>query len=84
MFQSKLQQKDTAGILALADSHMREYIRYFFQLKVVSLSKTKKNELQEILTPLLQQHYDAVAAPTTDGDGGSTPEQPIPSVDEEV
>ena len=83
-FQSELQQKDAAGILALADSRMREYIRYFFMQTVVNLSKTKMKELQEILTPLLQQHYDAVAAPTADGDGGSNQEQPIPSVDEEV
>ena len=48
-FQSELQQKDAAGILALADSRMREYIRYFFQQKVVNLSKKKKKELQRFL-----------------------------------
>ena len=40
--------------------------RYFFQEKVVNLSKTKKDKLQEMLRPLLVQHYAANAAAEED------------------
>lgn len=39
---------------------MRQYIRYFFQKKVVNLSKIKKAELKAIISPLLQQYYESV------------------------
>ena len=83
-FQAELLVKDAGGILALSGSRMREYIRYFFQQRVVNLSKTKKVELQEILAPLLQQHYDAVAALDARDAGGSMPELPAPNQEEEV
>ena len=56
-FQQELKQKDISDILALADARLRLYIQYFFQMKVVNLSKTKKDELQRILTPLLDEYY---------------------------
>ena len=39
---------------------MREYIRYFFQKKVVNLTKTNKDELKAILSPLLYQNFLAL------------------------
>lgn len=36
---------------------MRQYIRFFFQKKVVNLSKTKKAELKAILPPLLEIYH---------------------------
>ena len=56
-FQQELKQKDISDILALADVWLRMYIQFFFQMKVVNLSKTKKDELQRILTPLLVEYY---------------------------
>ena len=41
----------------MPDSQLRLYIRYFFQMKVVDLSKTKKGELKRILTLLLEEYY---------------------------
>lgn len=65
-FLQELEQNDISGIIGLADSRMRLYIRYFFQEKVVNLSKTKKDKLQEMLQPLLVQHYAANAAAEED------------------
>ena len=65
-FLQELEQNDISGIIGLADSRMRLYIRYFFQEKVVNLSKTKKDKLQEMLRPLLVQHYAANAAAEED------------------
>ena len=56
-FQQELKQKDISDILALADARLHLYIRYFLQMKVVNLSKTKNDELQRILTPLLDEYY---------------------------
>ena len=46
-----------ADILQLPDKRMRLYIRYFFQKRVTNLSKAKKAQLQEILSPLLEEHF---------------------------
>ena len=39
---------------------MRQYIRYYFQKKIVNLTKTKKAELKTILSPLLEEYYEEV------------------------
>ena len=39
---------------------MRQYIRYYFQKKIVNLTKTKKAELKAILSPLLEEYYEEV------------------------
>lgn len=56
-FEADLKQHDMSGILSMPDKRLRDFIRYFFQKKVVNLTKTKKDELREILTPLLEKHY---------------------------
>ena len=62
-FVEELNQKTLVGILSLSDSRMRLYIRYYFDQHVVNLSKKKKTELKNILTPLLDKHYtDASSA----------------------
>ena len=38
---------------------MRLYIRYYFQQKVVNLTKTKNSELKAILIPLLEHNRAA-------------------------
>ena len=69
-FIEELEQKTLDGILALPDTRMRLYIRYFFDKHVVNLSKKKKPELKDILTPLLEKHYadaaEAAAGTTAD------------------
>ena len=57
MFQAELHKHAIDGILSLPDARMRQYIRYFFKKKVVNLSKTKKDELKVIMSPLLEHHY---------------------------
>ena len=72
-FIEELEQKTLDGILALPDTRMRLYIRYFFDKYVVNLSKKKKPELKDILTPLLEKHYadaaEAAAGTTADPSG---------------
>jgi len=58
--QQELLQKGSA-ILDLPDKRLREYIRYFFQKKVVNLQKTKKEQLKAILAPLVEQHQAVIA-----------------------
>ena len=74
-FIEELEQKTLDGILALPDTRMRLYIRYFFDKHVVNLSKKKKPELKDILTPLLEKHYadaaEAAAGTTADPNGQS-------------
>ena len=59
-FQLELKKNTINEILSLPDIRMRQYIRYFFQKKVVNLSKIKKAELKAIISPLLQQYYESV------------------------
>ena len=40
--QDELKQKGTNGILLLSDAHMKLYTCYYFQLKVVKFTKTKR------------------------------------------
>mmetsp|Transcript_10920 Transcript_10920/g.19600 ORF Transcript_10920/g.19600 Transcript_10920/m.19600 type:complete len:84 (+) Transcript_10920:535-786(+) len=49
-----------AGSLSVSDSCMQQYIRYYFEKKVVNLQKTKKNELQAILTLMIEHHYSTI------------------------
>ena len=56
-FEQELQHGDVNRILTMSDKRMREYICYFFQKKVVNLTKTKKDDLKAILSPLLYQHF---------------------------
>lgn len=67
--EQEIEQKSIPAILGLPDTRLREYIRYFFQKKVVNLSKKKKTELQGILSPLLDEHYAAKESPM---DGGTS------------
>ena len=41
---------------------MRQYVRYYFQKRIVNLSKTKKAELKTILSPLLVEYYEQAKA----------------------
>lgn len=59
-FEEELQINDVGGILRLSDARMRHYIRYYFQKKIVNLTKTKKAELKAILSPLLEEYYEEV------------------------
>ena len=56
-FKQELERQNVDVILALSDARMRLYVRYYFQQKVVNLTKAKKNQLQQLLRPLLEQHY---------------------------
>ena len=60
VFEDELKQKFTDGILLLSDAHMKLYISYYFQLKVVQLTKTKKDEIKAILPPLLEHHDEDI------------------------
>ena len=54
----ELQQKgNTTGVLNISVVHLHDFNHYFFQQKVVNLSKVKKDDCMEILSPLLEQHY---------------------------
>ena len=55
--QAELQKHAINGILSFPDARMRQYICYFFKNKVVNLSKTKKDKLKVIMSPLLEHHY---------------------------
>ena len=41
---------------------MRQYIHYYFQKRIVNLTKTKKADLKKILSPLLVEYYEKVKA----------------------
>ena len=56
-FEDEIKQKGTDGILLLSNVRMRLYIHYYFQQKVVNLTKTKKAELKAILLHLLKDHH---------------------------
>ena len=43
---------------------MRQYIRYYFQKRIVNLTKTKKADLKTILSPLLVEYYEKSKATT--------------------
>ena len=58
-FEDELKQKGADGIFLLSDACMRLYICYYFQQKVVNLTKNKKAELKEILLPVLEHHHAA-------------------------
>ena len=45
-------------ILNLSDARMRQYIRCYFQKRIVNLTKTKKADLKTILSPLLMEYYE--------------------------
>ena len=53
VLRAELQKHAIYGIPSFPDDRMRRYIRYLFKKKVVNLSKTKKEELKLILSPLL-------------------------------
>ena len=53
-------KKGTNGIILFSDAHIRLYIHYYFQKKVVNLTKTKKAELKSIILPLLECHRAAI------------------------
>ena len=61
-FEAELKEKDINNILNLPDARMRLYIRYYFQKRVVNLTKTKKAELKSILSPLLVEYYEQAKA----------------------
>ena len=46
-------------------SHLREYIRYFFQEKVINLAKKKANEIVDTLRPVLRKHYGVLEVSPT-------------------
>ena len=60
VFEDELKQKLTDGIFLLSDSHMKLYISYYFQLKVVQLTKTKNSEIKAILLPLLEHNDEEI------------------------
>ena len=74
-FERELVESDTAKILALSDARLRLYIRYFFRVKVVNLTKTKGVDLRGIVSPLLEKHYESLAAP-----GDELAELPVPDI----
>ena len=43
---------------------MRQYIRYYFQKRIVNLTKTNKADLKTILSPLLVEYYEKSKATT--------------------
>lgn len=59
-FQKELDELDADKILGLADKRKRDYIRYFFRIKVVNLNKLKKDDLVKILRPHVWKHYGIV------------------------
>ncbi len=61
-FDKELSTKGLDGILCLPDSWLWQYIYFFFQKKVVNLSKTKKADLKLILSPLLEDHFETIKA----------------------
>ena len=61
-FEAELKEKDMNNILNLPDARMRLYIRYYFQKRIVNLTKTKKAELKSILSPLLVEYYEKAKA----------------------
>ena len=61
-FEAELKEKDMNNILNLPDARMRLYIRYYFQQRIVNLTKTKKAELKSILSPLLVEYYEKAKA----------------------
>ena len=81
MFQAELQKHAIDGILGLLDARMRQYIRYFFKKKVVNLSKTKKDELKVIMSPLLEHHYALMQTTVDLVDDMSTGDAATPSAD---
>ena len=60
VFDDELKKKGTNGIIFFSDAHMKLYISYYFQLKVVQLTKTKKAEIKAILLPLLEHHDEEI------------------------
>lgn len=61
-FEGELKKNDVDGIFSMLNAWMRQYIRFFFQKKVVNLSKTKKAELKAILPPLLEIYHATAKA----------------------
>jgi hypothetical protein len=59
-FQKVLDELDAYKILGLADKRKRDYIHYFFRIKVVNLTKLKKDDLIKILRPHVWKHYGIV------------------------
>ena len=55
--QAEIHKHSIDGILSFTDAWIRQYIHYFFKKKVMNLSKTKKENLKVILSPLLEHHY---------------------------
>ena len=43
-------------LLNILDARMRQYIRYYFQKRIVNLEKTKKADMKTILSPLLAEY----------------------------
>ena len=44
-------------ILDMLDAHMRQYIPYYFQKRIVNLTKTKKAHLKIIMYPIIVEYY---------------------------
>ena len=61
-FEEELQINGIGDILHLPDARMRQYIRYYFQKKIVNLTKTKKAALKTILSALLAEYYEKAKA----------------------
>ena len=61
-FREELQKSDINNILNLSDARIRQYVRYYFQQRIVNSSKTKKAELKTILSPLLVEYYEQAKA----------------------
>ena len=43
---------------------MRQYIRYYFEKRIGSLTKTKKADTKTVLSPLLVEYYEKAKATT--------------------
>ena len=58
------QKNDINKILNISDAHMCQYIRYYFQKRIVNLTKIKKADPKTILSPLLVEYYEKAKATT--------------------
>ena len=57
-FEGQLKNNDVNNIFNIPDARICQYIRYYYQKRIVNLTKTKKADLKTIMSPVLVEYYE--------------------------
>ena len=62
--EGEIKNNDINNILNLSGASMHQYIHYYFQKMIFNLTKTKKADLETIMSPLIVEYYEKFKATT--------------------